>query len=102
MKSQGTEMFEEIAYDYSVISGAVTTRLSGELILKNVIVNRGTSGQSFVMYDSSSGNQRIVALIGFGDAFQAPVTLEYNVKLTSGLCVVTTGELTNLTVTYKK
>ncbi len=97
-----SEQIEDLSYDFSTLSGQGTLTLSGQVKLHSIVVNRATSGQVFDLYNSSSGQVNIIGKVAAGSELEAPRTLLYDVRLTNGLVLVTTGALWNLIVTYKK
>lgn len=102
-KPQIAEQLEKMAYENLVVSGQVTARVSAELKLHSVIVNRAVSGGMFQISDASSGVAgTIVGEAYCGTEMLTPSEVTYDAKLCSGMVVVTSGANWRLTLTYAR
>lgn len=76
-------------YKYTHISTATTTQaFTGNGRLIRVVLNEATSGAVTIYDETGSGNSTVVAIIASSTAAQF---LDYGVKLTTGLKVITAG-----------
>ena len=107
MKAQLTENIENTQYNYATISGQQILEISGVINLRAVIVNRGTSGEFYTIYDSAISGRFLsagVSIVGIGycgSEIDNPREIKYDVGLKSGLVIVASGASWLLTTTYK-
>jgi hypothetical protein len=85
-------------YTYTHVSTATSTQVASiSQLLHTVVVNGGTTG-AVTLYDNASACSGTV--IGTIQAATAPVTLDYDIQLKNGLCVVTAAA-TDITVSTR-
>lgn len=104
-RGQLSEQIENVEYDYVLVSGEVVVAVSGAVKLHAIVINQGTSGQRVTIFDAISGvfgaSAKVVGLPYCGDGVSNPVELKYDVELDSGLVIVASGAVWNITATYK-
>ena len=85
---------------YVHIAGAATTHITdAPCYLQSVIIN--TAGTLVTIYDNPGATGKVVAVIN-GSATGAPGgRFSYNAYCANGLCIVTAGAATDITVTYQ-
>jgi hypothetical protein len=98
---------EDTVYSHGLVSGQQVFEVSGAVKLHSVVINRGTSGQFFSMFDSAisgrflSAGVSVVAVCYCGSGIDNPKSIDYDVRLNSGLVIVSSGATWLLTTTYK-
>jgi hypothetical protein len=107
VRGQLSEQFEDVVYSYGLVSGQQVFETSGAVKLHSIIVNRGTSGQFYTIYDSAvsgrflSAGAVVVAVCYCGSGIDNPKAVDYNIRLNSGLVIVASGSTWNISATYK-
>jgi len=107
MKSQVSEQFENVRYNYRLLSGQAVLEISGAVKLKSVLISRATSGEKFTIFDSAISGRFLsagVSVIGMpycGSEMESPKQLDFDVGLNSGLVIVSSGANWVITTTYK-
>ena len=102
-----SEFIEDVVYGYALVSGGVVVEISGAVKLHSVIVNRGTSGKFYTVYDSAvsgrflSAGASVVGIGYCGNEGEVPKTVNYDARLHSGLVIIASGANWLLNVTYK-
>jgi len=104
-RGQVAEQIENVTYDKLVISGEGVFEISGECKLHSVIVGKAVSGESFSIFDASSGsvlsNDGVLVGRNYCNPLMTPVVLEYDVQCNSGLAIIVSGAQ-YLSVMYKR
>ncbi len=103
-RGQVSEQFEDVSYQYKVVSGESLVELSGAVKLHGITYGRMNSA-IVKLYDAAVSGRYLsggsVCLgVTYGGNVAEPLQIAYDVKLNSGLAVVMSG-LVNGVVTYK-
>lgn len=76
-----------------------TTIKSGIGILRRIVVNKTGTTDTATVYDNTAGSGTIIATINCASAHR---TLEYGIRFTTGLTVVTAGSVaSDITVVWE-
>lgn len=76
---------------YTYISSATTTQVkSGRGVLKRIVFNTPVASSTVTIYDETSGTSVIIGLVTNTTEVK-PYRLDYDVKFTTGLKIVTSG-----------
>ena len=107
MRGQLSEQMEDTVYSYALVSGETVVEISGCSKIHSILVNRGTSGEFYTIFDSAVSGRYLsadVSVVGVGycgDAGNVPKQIDYDVGLNSGLVIVSSGAEWLLNVSYK-
>jgi len=89
-----------VAYIGKHIAGAATTQVKiGNGVLKAVVLNKPVASSTITIYDEISSGTTVVIGIITNTSDVKPYPLDFNVKFTTGLKIVTSGA-DDLTVVY--
>ena len=104
-RGQVSEQFEDVVYDYRVVSGQSILQVSGAVKLHSVVYDRMVSGAVMTIFDSAISGRYLSAgasVIGlpYCGAVMEPVQVNYDIRLNSGLVIVASGTV-NVTALYK-
>ena len=103
-RSRMSEDIENVEYLYTLVSGETVVAVSGAIKLHAIILNQGCSGEECTLYDAVSGVDIVdnsFARIYCGNGANPPVELKYNIGLNSGLVIICSGAVWNLTALTK-
>lgn len=90
------------AYSYLNITLAAPTTTAvkvGNGVLKAIVVNKGATTGTCTIYDNTAASGTVIGTITGGDAL--PRTIEYNVKFSTGLTIVSATAAMDITVVYE-
>lgn len=95
----GVNAVEQAGSPFSHIAGAATTTVkSGAGILHKISINTKGAASTATVYDNTAGSGTVIAVI---DLTLSQDTLIYDLAFATGLTIVTTGTLSDLTVSYR-
>lgn len=96
----GTTAVEETGRLFSHIAGAATTVIkSGAGFLHTFIINTKGAAATATIYDNTAGSGTVIAIVDLTGVSGTGTT--YDVAFLTGLTVVTTGTLSDITVSYR-